>query len=765
MPAKAHHNLMRALTANAMRFNMRLPMLLLVLILASNGPTFGFATSPLYTAGGYGKEIRRTLLFHPWPPRPTERLIAKARFPQSEAPRAKPPVAKKIPHEVSLHGDRRIDDYFWLREKTNPDVVHYLEAENTYADATMKPTESMRESLYREMLRRIKQTDLSVPHRDRGYFYYSRTEEGKQYPIFCRKKGHLDAAEQITLDPNELGKGHQFFSVSVHSVSDNGRFLAYTFDTTGFRQYTLHIKDLETDSAFDDRAERVGSVAWAADNQTLFYSVEDDAKRQYRLYRHRLGTRSEDDELVYEEADERFDIAVERSRGQEMIILSCGSQTSSEVRFILANRPASPPQIVIPRQPDTEYDVEHHGSKFYIRINDTGRNFRLVSIPIHNGSKETWTEIVPHRDDVMLERADFFSTHYVLQEREAGLPQLRVVDLRSGASRMIEFPEPTYAVFPAANPEFDATAYRYNYQSHVTPNSVFDYDLDTGQSKLLKQTEVLGGYDRTQYHSERVFAQTGDGQRIPISIVSRNDVPRDGTAPMLLEGYGSYGLAFPVTFSSNDISLLDRGVVLATAHVRGGGEMGKTWHDQGRMMHKMNTFTDFIAAAEYLIEQRYTRPDRLVVQGASAGGLLMGATANMRPDLFKAVVTKVPFVDVINTMCDASLPLTATEFEEWGNPAIPAEYEYMKLYCPYTNLAAKRYPAMLVKTSFQDSQVMYWEPAKYVAKLRCLNASDAPVLLKTNMSGGHGGSSGRYDRLREDAFDYAFILDQLGIRH
>jgi oligopeptidase B len=682
---------------------------------------------------------------------------------QSDATIPKPPAAKKSAKNSDLHGDRRVDDYFWLREKSNPDVAAYLEAENAYTNAVMRPTEALQRKLYDEMLGRIKQTDLSVPHRDRGYFYYSRTEEGKQYPIFCRKKGSLDAAEQITLDPNVIGKGHKFFSVAAHAVSDDGRLLAYTFDTTGFRQFTLHVKDLDTGELLADRAERVGSVVWAADNRTIFYSVEDDAKRQYRLYRHRLGTNDDDDELVYEEPDERFDISAGRSRSRSFIFLSSDSQTTSEVRYLRADDPAGPWKVIAPREPDREYEVEHHGDQFFIRVNDTGRNFRLVAAPIADPRRENWTEVVPHRPDVMLEGMDFFARHYVLQEREGGLPRMRVTDLQTGTSHRVQFPEPAYSVFPAANAEFDSATFRYNYQSLVTPNSVFDYDMETRAATLLKQTEVLGGYNAENYHSERIHATAADSTRIPISLVYRRGLKRDGSAPMFLEGYGSYGFPIPVTFSSNDLTLLDRGFVLAIAHIRGGGEMGKPWHDAGRMMNKKNTFSDFIAAAEHLIAEKYTSSDRLVIQGVSAGGLLVGAVTNLRPDLFKAVISKVPFVDVINTMSDASLPLTVTEFEEWGNPQVKAEYDYIKSYCPYTNLARNAYPAMLVKTSFNDSQVMYWEPAKYVAKLRTLKTDGNPLILKTNMAGGHGGSSGRYDRLKEDAFDFAFVLHVSGI--
>lgn len=692
-------------------------------------------------------------------------VVALTAIAQTKPPTVKPPVAKKVPKVDMLHGDRRVDDYFWLRDKSHPDVAAYLTAENDYTDAIMKPTEPLQETLYQEMLGRIKQTDLSVPFRNLGYYYYSRTEEGKQYPIFCRKKGSVNAPEQITLDPNELGKGHEFFSVSLHTVSDDGRLLAYTFDNTGFRQYTLHVKDLETGETLDDRAERVGSLAWAADNHTFLYTVEDDAKRQYRLMRHRLGEPAEKDVLVYEEKDERFDVTVDRSRSREYIFLSADSQTASEVQYVRADDPTGEWKIIIPRQPDLEYDVEHHADRFFIRINDTGRNFRLVTAPINDLRHESWQEIVPHRPDVMLEGCDVFADHYILQEREAGLPRIRVTHIGTGATHRIDFPEPTYSVFLAANPEYESSVLRYNYQSFVTPNSVFDYDMDSREAKLLKQTEVLGDYDSKRYRSERIFARASDGTAIPISVVYRNNVAIDGTAPMLLKGYGSYGFPYPITFSSNDLSLLDRGVILAVAHIRGGGEMGKAWHDQGRMQHKINTFTDFIATAEHLIAEKYSTADRLVIEGGSAGGLLMGAVTNMRPDLFHAVVSKVPFVDVINTMSDATLPLTATEFEEWGNPEIEQEYNVIKQYCPYTNLARKDYPAILVKTSFNDSQVMYWEPAKYVAKLRTLNASSRPVLIKTNMAGGHGGSSGRYDRLHEEAFDYAFILTQLGISH
>ncbi len=672
-----------------------------------------------------------------------------------------PPVAKKVPKMDVLHGERRVDDYYWLRDKTKPEVISYLEAENAYTASVMKPTEAFQEALYQEMLGRIKQTDLSVPYRYGGYYYYSRTEEGKQYPIHCRKTGSLDALEQVTLDLNELAKGHKFMALGAYAVSDDGNLLAYSTDNTGFRQYTLRVKDLRTGEALIDAREKVVSVAWAADNHTLFYAVEDAAKRSYRLYRHRLS--STDDQLIYEEKDERFSINVERTRSHAYLLMTSASHTASEVRYLPATQPEGEWRVVAAREPLHEYDVDHHGDRFYIRTNSGGRNFRLVSTPVSDPGKENWKEVIPHRPNVMLEGMDFFASYYVLLEREDGLQRLRVADLRTGQWHRIEFPEPAYAAFPAQNREFETTTFRFSYQSPITPPSVFDYDMDKRERKLLKQTEVLGGYDPARYQVERLSVTAADGARIPISVVYRKGLKRDATAPMLLTGYGSYGFSLPPSFSSNRISLLDRGMVFAIAHVRGGGEMGKAWHDQGRMMNKKNTFTDFIAVVEYLLAQKFTSKDRLVITGGSAGGLLLGAVTNMRPDLFHAVVSLVPFVDVINTMADASIPLTVGEFEEWGNPKTKAEYDYIKTYSPYDNIERKAYPAILVRTSLNDSQVMYWEPAKYVAKLRSMKTDSNVLLLKTNMAAGHGGASGRYDLLREQAFDYAFILTQVGI--
>lgn len=687
-------------------------------------------------------------------------FLAVASLPPVVAAQSAPPTAERRQHVDTLHGEVRSDDYFWLREKSDPAVRAYLEAENEYANALLAHTKPMQETLYNEMLGRIKQTDLTVPYRDDGYWYYTRTEEGKQYPILVRRRGSMEAPEEKMIDVNELAKGQEFMALGAGTVSDDGHLFAYSTDSTGFRQYLLRVRDLRTGRDLPDRIEKVVSVAWAADNRTLFYTTEDHAKRSSRLWSHRLGETR--DSLLYEESDERFGVYVSRSLSGRFVYAYSGSLTTSEIRYIAADAPSAAWRIIAPRKQDREYDVSDHGDRFYIRVNDTGRNFRLAQAPIATPDAEYWTEVIPHREDVMLEDATAFANHMVLYERANGLPRLRIRRYASGETVDIAFPEPVYSAFPSVNREYESKLFRYSYQSLVTPSSVFDYDVETRTSTLLKQQEVLGGYDKSQYASERTFATASDGTRIPISVVYKRTTPRDGTAPVLLGGYGSYGSSSNVGFSSNRLSLLDRGVVVATAHIRGGGDMGKAWHDAGRMQNKINTFTDFIAAGEHLVKERYGAQNRLVIEGGSAGGLLMGAVTNMRPDLFRAVVSHVPFVDVINTMLDESLPLTVGEFEEWGNPRKPEEYAWIKRYDPYANLARKAYPAMLVKTSFNDSQVMYHEPAKYVARLRTLKTDANPLLLVTNMGAGHGGASGRYDRLREIALDYAWMLEQMG---
>ena len=686
---------------------------------------------------------------------------------------AQPPVARRHPVEHVIHGDRRIDDYAWLREKQNPEVIAYLNAENAYTDAVLHGTEAFQEQLYQEMLGRILQTDLSVPYHLRGYLYFTRSEEGKQYAIHCRRLDADGPPEELLLDLNALAEGHSFLGLGSFDVTDNNHLLAYSLDTTGFRQFTLQIKDLRSGDTLPERIERVTSAAWAADNRTLFYTVEDETtKRSYRLYRHTLNS-SEADALLYEENDERFRIQIERTRSGAFLLLTIASHTTSEVRYLAADQPQADFRMIAHREDTHEYYADHHpgppGGIFYIRTNSTGRTFRLMTVSVEDPRRKFWREVIPTRPNVMLSSADAFESHLVLCEREDGLPYLRVVDLPHAtpdalaASHRIEFTEPAYNASLGTNPEFATSHLRFQYESFVTPRSVFDYDLKTRERLLRKQQPVLGGYEPAQYISERLHATAHDGTRIPISVVHRRDLPRDSSSPLLLYGYGSYGISIPVSFNSNRLSLLDRGVVFAIAHIRGGGELGKPWHDAGRMHKKLNTFADFIASAEHLIAANYTSPQKLIIEGGSAGGLLMGAVANMRPDLFRTVISHVPFVDVLNTMLDASLPLTVGEYEEWGNPQVEADYFYMKSYCPYTNLGRKSYPAILVKTSLNDSQVMYWEPAKYVAKLRTLKTDANPLLLKTNMGAGHGGASGRYDYLREIALNYAFLLTHVGI--
>ncbi|HEY8205174.1 MAG TPA: S9 family peptidase [Pyrinomonadaceae bacterium] len=673
-----------------------------------------------------------------------------------------PPVTDKKPKITEINGDRLVDNYFWLREKTNPAVIAHLEAENAYTTAVMKPTEALQEKLYNEILSHIKQTDVNVPYKQGGYFYFSKTKEGLQYPMFYRKKGSLDAPEELILDQNELAKGQKFMSLGTLSPSDDGNLLAYSTDNTGYRQYTLQVKDLRTGQLLPEKIERVDSVAWANDNKTLFYVTEDAVtKRNDKMFRHMLG--SDKYELIYDEKDELFDIGVGKSLDKAVIMLGAYSKTSNEFRYISAGDPNAEWKIILPRQADHEYDVDHRGDLFYIRTNKGAKNFRVVTAPVSDPSEKNWKEFVAHRPAVKVESIDLFANHAVLSEWENGLQQIEIVDFKTNKRHRIAFPEPVYAAGLSNNREFNTTVLRYNYQSLTTPSSVFDYDMNGRKATLLKQTEVPGGFDKNNYKAERVFATASDGTKIPMSVVYRKTVKLDGSAPLLLYGYGSYGISISPGFSASRLALLDRGVIFVIAHIRGGGELGEPWREAGRMMNKINTFTDFIASAEHLVNNKYTSKDRLVIQGGSAGGMLMGAVSNMRPDLFKAVVAQVPFVDVLNTMLDASLPLTTSEYIEWGNPNEKAAYDYMKKYSPYDNIHQANYPAMLVKVSLNDSQVPYWEGSKFVAKLRDYKTDHNPLLLKVNMGAGHGGASGRYDAFRETSFDYAFMLWQMGI--
>jgi len=671
-------------------------------------------------------------------------------------------MAEKKTKTTNIHGTTLVDDYFWLREKANPAVLSHLQAEDAYTQAVMKPTEALQEKLYKEMLSHIKQTDTNVPYRSGNHFYYTRTEEGKQYPIFCRKKDSLEAPEEIVIDVNEMAKGQKFMSVGLFLPSDDGNLLAYSTDNTGYRQYVLQVKDLRTGQILPERIERVTSFAWANDNKTFFYVTEDAVtKRSDKFFRHVLGTDKMD--LVYDEKDELFDIGVSRSRDKAVIFLEAFSKTSTESRYLRADDPNGTPKVIIPRAPEHEYDVDYRDKLFYIRTNKGAKNFRIVTAPVNDTSEKNWKEFVAHKPEVKIEGISLFADHAVLSEWEGGLQQLEVVNFRTNKRHRMTFPEPVYSAGLTTNREYNTSVVRYVYNSMVTPASVFDYDMNTGKATLLKQQEVPGGFDRNNYQSERVYATAADGTKIPMSMVYRKGVKMDGSAPLLLYGYGSYGASIPPGFSPPRLALLDRGVIFVIGHIRGGGELGEEWRQAGRMMNKMNTFTDFIACAETLIKNKYTSKDRLVIQGGSAGGLLMGAVSNMRPDLFKAVVSQVPFVDVLNTMLDASLPLTTSEYIEWGNPNEKAAFDYMKTYSPYDNIAKKDYPATLVKVSLNDSQVPYWEGTKLVAKLRTMKTDNNPLLLKVNFGAGHGGASGRYDALRETAFDYAFMLWQMGV--
>jgi oligopeptidase B len=673
-----------------------------------------------------------------------------------------PPIAERRPHVVELHGQKRVDDYFWLRDRDDPAVLAYLEAENAYADAVLRHTESLQARLYEEIVGRIVEDDADVPLRIDDYYYYHRTEKGKQYPIHCRKRSSLEAPEEVILDENAVARGHDYFSLGAMQVSPDHGVLAYSTDTTGAEQYTLRFKDLATGKMLPEAIPNTAeSLAWAADSRAAYYTTRDGANRPYRLHRHVLGTDPGDDALVYEERDEAFAVGVSRTNSRRHLLLVIESNTTSEVRFLPAGDTAGEFKIVEPRRALVQYGVEHHGERFYIVTNDGAINFKLVSAPVDSPGREHWREVEPHRPEIKLEGIEVFAGYMVLQERTNGVPTLRVRDMNTGQTHAVEFPEPAYYLGVGPNPEFDTTKLRFEYSSLVSPDSVFDYDMATRERTLLKEQPIRGGYHRDRFHSERVFATAIDGTRVPISLVHRRGLPRDGRNPLLLEAYGSYGASEDPYFSSARLSLLERGFVYAIAHVRGGGELGRPWYEEGKMLRKKNTFTDFIACAECLIAEKYTSPDRLAITGASAGGLLVGAVTNMRPDLFRAVVADVPFVDVLNTMLDASLPLTVGEYEEWGDPNVKEFYDYIAAYSPYDNVRAENYPDMLVLGSLNDTRVSYWEPAKWVARLRAQKTGDNLLVLRTNMGAGHGGASGRYDYARESALKYAFLIDRL----
>jgi oligopeptidase B len=678
-----------------------------------------------------------------------------------------PPVAPKVPKELIIHGDKRVDDYYWMRDKSNPAAIKYLEDENAYTAAVMKPVEPLETRIYDEIIGRIKQTDLSVPVKDGQYYYYSRTVEGQQYPIWCRKKHSLQAPEEILLDGNELAKGHSYFALGGLDHSDDHNLLLYSVDYNGSERFTIQVKDLTTGKLLPESIPETSfGLNWAGDSKTFFYTTFDATHRPEKVHRHVLGTSTDQDAVVFTEPDTQFEFSVGRTRSKRYLLIeSVNASKTSEVLYLDAFHPEQPFRIVEPRQSGVEYYVDHQGDHFLIRTNDGGAtNFKLMTAPLADPAKKHWKPLIGERPDATLDGTDSFENFLVLYTREKGLPRIEVRNLRTEEAYYIDFPEPAYNVHPEGNAEYKTNTLRFNYTSLVTPPSVFDYDMAAKTRELKKQTEVLGGYDPARYQSERIYATASDGKQIPISLVHKKGLVRSGENRLLLYGYGSYGINSDPGFSPAILSLVDRGFIYAIAHVRGGAEYGRQWFEDGRMLHKKNSFTDFIACGDYLVSERYTSPAKMAAMGGSAGGLLMGAVLNMRPDLFHTVVARVPFVDVVTTMLDASIPLTTGEYDQWGNPNEKVYYDYMKSYSPYDNVEAKAYPNILITTGLNDPRVAYWEPAKWTAKLRALKTDHNTLLLKTNMGAGHGGASGRYERFKDTAFIYAFILNTMGIQ-
>jgi oligopeptidase B len=677
-----------------------------------------------------------------------------------------PPFAKKIPHELEKYGQVRIDEYYWLRERENPDVLEYLKIENDHTEKAMAHTAGLERKLFDEIKARIKQTDMSVPYKRDGYFYYTRFEEGKEYAVYARKKESLDSPEELLIDANVLAEGHEFFAVGGWAVSSGQDILAYAVDTQGRRIYRTYFKNLTTGALLPDVIpEMTENLAWANDNRTLFYAKQDPITlRSYRIFKHVLGTDSSEDQLVFEENDETFATWVFKTKSKKFLMIVSSQTLSQEYRYLEADHPDEEFKVFLPREREHEYQIDHFGEKFLVRTNDRAKNFRLMETPLDQTGKEHWREIIPHREDTLLEDFEIFKRHLVLEERRRGLTRIRVIPWGSGEEHYLEFDEPAYRANIGMNPDPDTSILRFDYTSMTTPLSIYDYDMNARTKTLLKREEVLGDFTPENYRTERLFARASDGVEIPLSIVYRKGIERDGQNPLLLYGYGSYGFSMDAAFASPRLSLIDRGFIYAIAHVRGGQELGRPWYDDGKLLKKKNTFTDFIACAEYLVRERFTNPEKLFAMGRSAGGLLMGAITNMRPELFKGIVAEVPFVDVITTMLDSTIPLTTGEYDEWGDPNQREFYEYMLSYSPYDNVEAKDYPNLLVVGSLQDSQVQYWEPAKWVAKLRALKTDQNRLLLRTNMEAGHGGASGRFKRHQETAFSYAFLLDLAGIK-
>lgn len=675
------------------------------------------------------------------------------------------PTVKNISHTFEHQGKTYSDDYRWLHDKNDAEVIAYLEAENEYARACLQHTEELQETLFKEMRGRIQEDDSSVPVKRGNYFYYWRIAEGQQYRVFCRKQGSLDSEEEVLIDENSLAENLEYCRINHFAPSPDNNLLAYSVDTTGSFVYNLYIMDMNTgEQLVGSISDTAWSIAWASDNKTLFYSVFDDAHRAYQVRRHQVGHNSEDDAIIYQEDDDSFDVSIERSSSGEYILMGISSHSTGEVHFLAANQPLGDFQVIHPRQHWLEYDVEHHGNRFLIRMNEDAENFKIMEAPVDNPSKENWQALIPHRENVLVTGIHAFQDYLVISERKNGFPQIRIAapdDVSN--STYVNFPEPVYTVQLASNPTYDTKTLRFVYNSLITPTSVVDYDMVSAEWDIKKRQEIPSGYDESLYTSERLLATAADGTQVPISLIYRKDLKRDGSNPTLLYGYGSYGYSMEASFSTMRLSLVDRGFIFAIAHIRGGSEMGRSWYEQGRLMHKKNTFTDFIACAEHLIAENYTSSEKLAIMGGSAGGLLVTAVTNMRPDLFKAVVAMVPFTNVITAMMMPELPLTVVEWEQWGNPEKPEEFDYMLTYSPYENIEAKDYPHLYVKAGLNDLQVPYWDPAKWVAKLRTHKTDDNRLLLITNMGAGHHGSSGRYDFLREYTQVYAFLIDTLDV--
>jgi oligopeptidase B len=684
---------------------------------------------------------------------------------QEDSGGLKPPKADVIPKRLEQFGHVRVDNYYWLKERTDPKVTAYLDAENAYTDAFMAHTKTLQKALYDEIVGRIKQADATAPVYDNGYYYYSRFTKGQQYPTLVRKRGSLEAAEEVLLDENALAEGQGYFSLGSWHVSPDNRLMAFAVDTGGRRFYTIRVKDLTLNRMLGDTIVDVaGNLAWANDSRTLFYTKQDPKTlRPYRIHRHVQGEKTSEDPLVFEEADETFSCTISRTRSDRYLMIASRQTLSTEYRFIEADKPTDAFTVIQPRRANLEYSADHLGDDFYIRTNLEAKNFRLMKAPVRSPGMEHWRDAVSHRDDVFLERFELFRDFLVVEERRDGLMRLRIRPWSGEPEHQVDFGEPAYLARIGPNPELNTDTVRYIYTSLTTPMSSYDYNMTKRSKTLVKREEVQGDFDPAKYITERLHASAPDGVKVPISIVYRKGFPRDGSRPLLLWGYGSYGASRDPSFDSERLSLLDRGFAFAIAHIRGGQELGRGWYEDGKLLKKKNTFIDFVSCADFLIREGYTRSDRLFAQGGSAGGLLMGAVINMRPDLFKGVIAAVPFVDVVTTMLDPSIPLTTFEYDEWGNPADRTYFEYMLSYSPYDNVEAKAYPNLLVTTSLQDSQVQYWEPAKWVAKLRASKTDTNQLLLRTYIKGSHGGVSGRYKRYEQTAFVYAFILDLMGL--